>query len=223
MSSSPVEITVAGRAEVSYQPERCTVHLRLGFESERKATAHSATAALLADLQKRIRKLYDATKGPVNWWSADQLRNSQHRPFNQDGKQLPFVYSSAVTVEVKFSDLSAVGSFVEQLGEVDGVNINRLEWALTSKSRDGYTQHVRDLAVRDAVAKATTYARSLGLGTVSPLAIADPGLLGRGAVGGAPVQAARFMSAKAGGGGDLEMKPDYIELAADVEARFEAR
>lgn len=221
MSSSPVEITVAGRADAQYPPERCTVHLRIAVESDKKATAHSAVTATLADVRKRVEKLFDADKGPINWWSADQLRTSQHRPYNQDGKQLPFVYEASVQVDVKFSDLSGVGPFVERVGEVDNVTVNGLEWALTALSLDGSTQHIRDLAVRDAVAKATTYARSLGLGTVTPVAVADPGLLGRGSAGGA-VGNARFMAAKAGGGG-LELKPEDITITAEVEARFEAR
>ena len=46
-------------------------------------------------------------------------------------------------------------------------------------------QEARRRAVENAVAKATVYATSLGLSTVRPIALSDPGMLGDGS---APVQ-----------------------------------
>ena len=85
---------------------------------------------------------------------------------------------------------------------------------------------VRSRAVKDAVAKASVYAQSIGLGSVTAVAIADPGMLGDQVRGGGDAAAVSFMRAKAGGAGasepTLSLKPEDIEVASVVDARFVA-
>ncbi|HRN29798.1 MAG TPA: SIMPL domain-containing protein, partial [Terrimesophilobacter sp.] len=86
----------------------------------------------------------------------------------------------------------------------------------------------RTVAVGNAVAKATSYANAVGLSTVRAVAIADPGMLGDqvGASGGGiefAASAPRMMKAMdAGGGPELNLKPQQIEVAVIVDARFVA-
>ena len=83
-------------------------------------------------------------------------------------------------------------------------------------------QEARRRAVENAVAKATVYATSLGLSTVRPVALADPGMLGDGS---APVQPAQPLFARAAldsAGESLTLKPEEIVITVQVHARFAA-
>jgi uncharacterized protein YggE len=107
--------------------------------------------------------------------------------------------------------------------ETDGFRVSNVEWALTSKRRDELFRHVRTEAVRDAVARAQQYADALGLGKISPLAIADAGMLGANLhpQGGDGPAYLRVASAPSGGGAaDVELVPQDIEVSAAVDGRF---
>jgi len=80
-------------------------------------------------------------------------------------------------------------------------------------------------AVGVAVDRATAYAAALGRGTVTPLEIADVGLLstpGEQGSGPSPRMMNAAFSADAGGT-ELRLQPDDIVVSAAVEARFNAR
>jgi len=78
----------------------------------------------------------------------------------------------------------------------------------------------RTRAVRDAVTRAQQYADALGLGAVTPVAIADAGMLNT-----APesrLQAAYLRAGAPGAGPAAELAPEDIEVSATVDARFVA-
>ncbi|MDG3012625.1 SIMPL domain-containing protein [Rhodococcus sp. D2-41] len=223
MHTSPVTVTVtvAGHGEATYAPERCTISLSVQFDGPTAERAGAPTAQLVQELSRKITALHDSAHGPVNWWSLDQTRQSRHRPYNSDGEQLPYVYRASAAIEVKFSRLAAIDAFVSSHSSTEGVSIGHFDWALTTRSRAKHVMQVRDLAVRDAMAKAKTYAASIGRSTINPVAIADRGMLGVGASGGNSMGARAY---QAGGSGDdsSRIKPENITLQAEVHARFEA-
>ena len=84
--------------------------------------------------------------------------------------------------------------------------------------------------MRVAVERATAYAGAIGLNAVTPLEIADLGLLTHGdtpapAGGGMVLRAAKASFAMDAGGGApvVELQPEEIVVTAGVEARFIAR
>lgn len=221
MNTSPVSITVTGHGEATYAPERCTVSLSVQFDGPTAERAWEPATQLVHELTRKITALHDSTHGPVNWWSLDQIRQSRHRPYNSEGEQLPYVYRAAAAIEVKFSKLNAIDDFVGSLSETEGVSVGNLNWALTTRSRAMHITRVRDLAVRDAKAKATAYAASIGRSTINPVAIADPGMLGVDASGGGSMGARAYLADGSGDGSSI-LKPENITLRADVHARFDA-
>ena len=80
-----------------------------------------------------------------------------------------------------------------------------------------------------AVARANAYAGAIGLSTVTPLEIADLGLLTRNDSPAAPRQERMLMAkasfaADAGGAAPtVQLQPEDIVITAAVEARFSAR
>ncbi|SNS98261.1 SIMPL domain-containing protein [Rhodococcoides kyotonense] len=222
MDSHPVEITVVGRGQATYTPERCTVSLVVRTDGRSAESAAEPAHRLVKELTGLIDPLYNESSGPIDAWTLDQVRHSRSRPFNHDGEQLPYVYQATATIDVQFSQIDVIDvidAFVYAVSALDGVDIGNFDWALTDDSAAEKTRLVRTLAVQDAVEKAEVYAQSVGRGAITTLAIADPGLLGVGT--GHPEYALAARAYKAGDDG-FELRPQDITIRAEVHARFAA-
>jgi len=216
-------ITVQGEYELHQPAERGTVQLTIAYDGAERDEVLARTTQRHVSLTSELRDIHDPTSGPVTWWASDQLRVWGERPWNQNGEQLPIVYHAQVGLEAKFSDLAALSDWVGVVSLLDGVAVTGITWALTEARKQTLVQEARRRAVENAVAKATVYATSLGLGTVRPLALSDPGMLGDVSSTGQPAQPmlARAVSGDLGGS-TLALKPEQITIAVQVHARFAA-
>jgi len=216
-----VQITVRGSYTAYAPPERGTVHARVGIEGPAAENVYAHAARAAQELGGDIGNLHDPTAGPVTWWSSGQLRTWAHRPWNQDGKQLPLVHHAEVTFAVKFSDFAQLSAFATRAVATTGVTVERIEWALTEARKASMTGDVRARAVRDARDKAQAYADALELGPVRVVALADAGMLGDGLHPSGDGGMRTFgRSAGAAGGADVQFVPDDISVAVQVDARF---
>lgn len=219
-----VDITVRGSFAVFERPERGTVHATVGDEGPEMDSVYQRLVRDLDAVKASITVLRDPARGPVTWWSAEQLRTWSTRPRNKDGEQLPLVHHASAVVEVKFSDFAALSRWVgDQIASSGGFRISRVEWALTVKRTDELLADVRTRAVRDAITRAQQYADALGLGAITPTSIADAGMLVAGAH---PANASSVPLRRAGSfaasSSDVELTPKDIEVSATVDARFVA-
>jgi uncharacterized protein len=218
----PTEITVRGTFAAFQPPERGTVHATIAFEGPAMEPVYDRVAGDLEAVKASVTALKTGDHGPVTWWSAEQLRTWSNRPWNKDGEQLPLVHHASVGIEVKFRDFGALSRWVGQhVANTEGFRVSHVEWALTSKRRTELQRQVRTRAVEDAVIRAQQYADALGLGKIRPVAVADAGMLGaslhpEGGVGAAYLRAA----GAPGGGAEVELVPEHIEVSAAVDARF---
>jgi uncharacterized protein YggE len=216
-------ITVQGEYELHHPAERGTVRLTVAYQGEQRDEVLALATQRHLSLTSELRDIHQPQSGPVTWWASDQLRVWGERPWNQDGVQLPVVFHAEVGIDAKFSDLAALSDWVGVASLLDGVNVSGVTWALTEARKQTLVQEARRRAVENAVAKATVYASSLGLATLKPLAISDPGMLGDHSSPAQPPQPmfARAMSNDLGGG-TLALKPEDITIAVQVHARFSA-
>lgn len=214
-------ITVQGEFSAFFPPEWATVHLNVGLEGPERQAVFDATTRSADAVRESIATLHDAAAGPVNQWSSDTVNVWSSKPWNNEGKQLPPVFHAAIGFTARFSDFPAMARWIEDAAALDGVTIGGIEWSLTPARQTTVKAEVRSRAVKDAVAKASVYAQSIGLGTVRAIALADPGMLGE--QGGSPASGGyELMSAVGGSGGELSLKPEEIEVQAKVDARFVA-
>jgi uncharacterized protein len=218
---SEVEITVRGSHTAFAQPERATVRLVVALETGDANSVYSSTVEVANGLRRSIEPLHNPTKGPVTWWSSDQVQTWASRPWNKDGKRLPLVFHARASFQVKFSDFSELSRWVTGAVEQQGVSIGGIEWALTATHRDSLTAQVRGEAVANALRKAQAYADAIGAGTARVLAVADAGMLGEGLrpVSDAPASFQRMSAAAGSGGGDVEFAPQDISVTAEVDVR----
>ncbi len=218
-------ITVQGEHSAWYPAERATVRASIQVDGPKRDAVFASAVSASDAVRTSIETLFDKQTGPITWWSSDSVRVWSDRPWNNEGKQLPLVFHAAVDFSAKFLDFDALSRWVEAVAAIELVTIGSISWDLTDATRTSVTTEVRSRAVKDAVAKATVYAQSIGLGSVTAIALADPGMLGDPSAGGAApapmMRAAMKMQAFDGGGAPtLALKPEEIAVASVVDARF---
>ena len=223
--SEPVLITVVGKSEIHHPAERGTVTLAVSFEGPDTTASFEPAARLHTSIVDELRTLAAQQPAPITWWSTGTLQTWSRRPWNAEGKILPPVFTTATTIEAKFADFGALAAWASRVALLGGVTVQGIDWALTEHTRDELRARVRREAVASAVQKAGDYAESLGLGAVSPVAIADPGMLEAGMTpsefGPAPA-GMRMAKAMSDSGGAIEFTPEHITIDATVHARFQA-
>lgn len=218
---SQVAFTVSGTHVLMLPPERALLHLTIAHEGSAPDRVYADTAGTHRRLSARLTELHDPDNGPVRRWTSGQIRTWSHRPWSQDGRQLPVVHDAAVDVHAKFSDFARLSELVAAVNGWSGVSIEQVEWAITTATRTAALREARASAVLDARDKAGEYAAALGLGSVRAVEVADGGML----TGVGPREVARPLLARAGlesDGPAVEFRPDDIEIAVVVDARFVA-
>ncbi|GAA1818162.1 SIMPL domain-containing protein [Agromyces neolithicus] len=217
-------IAVRGTAEERIDPELGAVSLSIGVSEPERDVALARTSEAHDHLVAAIRDL--ETSGALDTWSAGQLRVWSHRPWNNEGKQLPLVHQTSADVEVVFSDLEKLGEWVSRVTIGNAVTMGGIDWRLTEATRRRVQELAQRAAVADAVAKARVYAAALGLAAPTPVELADTGLLTAQPVppsGGGRMFAMRATADMAGdAGAATEFAPAKLVIEASVEARFAA-
>ncbi len=222
---SEVTITVRGEHETRVLPEEAVAHLSVRAEGPERGAVVERIAALAAPLRDDLTTRKDA--GGVADWSSQRVSVWANRPWNNEGKQLALVHYASVEITATFTDFAALSWWISDVAERDGVQVDNVTWRLTPATAKSMEADVAAQAVKVAVDRATAYASAIGLASLTPLEIADLGLLTDASPGPAP--APKMMRAMAmgamdsGGAPAVELQPEDIVVTAAVEARFSAR
>ena len=221
---SEVVIAVRGEHEARVAPEEGVVRLSVRAEGPDRGGVVERIATLAEPLRADLAARKE--QGGVREWSSQRVAVWANRPWNAEGKQLSLVHYASVEFSAVFTDFAALSWWVTDVSERDGLQIDAIEWRLTRETAKQAEADVATEAVRVAVERASAYARAIGLSSVTPVEVADVGLLGRDEPGPAPMarmlKSASF-AADVGGGQAVEFQPEDIIVAAGVEARFVAR
>lgn len=219
----PTIITVSGDAELKHSPERATAQLSVGFEGPVRERVLASSTELHGAVSEQLAALLAADGGPLTAWSTEQLRVWGQRPWSQNGEQLPVVYHSAASVTATFTDFAALSDWLGATSLREGVTVHGIDWALHEETRRELTREAQQLAVGAALAKAENFAQSLGLGSLTPLALSDPGLLGDENRPMPMMAVADSVSLRSrGAAGGAQFSPEEIVVSAAVHARFSA-
>ena len=224
---SEVVITVRGEHETRVDPEEAVAHLSVRTEGPERGAVVERISALTAPLRDDLaaRKL----AGAISDWSSQRVSLWANRPWNSEGKQLALVHYASVEITATFADIPALSWWISEVSENEGVQVDGITWRLTPESARLTEAAVAAQAVRVAVDRATAYASAIDLSTVTPLEIADLGLLARGDSAAPPSAPDMLRMAKASFAADgagapaLQFEPEDIVVRAAVEARFSAR
>ncbi len=223
---SEVVITVRGEHESRVAPEEAVARLSVRAEGPERGPVVERIAALATPMREAFEER--KASGGLREWSSERVAIWASRPWNDQGKQLALVHYASVGLTATFTDFAVLSWWLTDVAERDGVQIDGVEWRLSPATAKTTEAEVAASAVRVAVDRATAYAAAIGLSTVTPLEIADLGLLTQGQppAGGGPEvlrMAKASFAADSAGGGTLEFQPEDIVVTAAVEARFTAR
>ncbi len=213
---TPVEITVRGSHTVRLAPEQATVYANLAADGPDPQPVFDAVAGALDGVIDSLQSRHQPESGPVTTFAVEQARRSSHRPYNSEGRQLPLVHTAAVSITATFIDFDELAAWVGWSAGVPGLGVAHIDWSLTDATRLGVERATRQEAVRDAKRRAQDYADALDLGVVTVRRISDPGFGGPGM---SKVMMASAMS-DAGGSAQISLRPDEVEVTAQVEATF---
>lgn len=210
-----IEINVRGSHSATVPPERACVYATVSADGPTPEPVLQLVATALAQVTHSLESRLDADNGPVHRYTVDQIRKGAHRPYNQDGRQLPLVHTAAASLTVVFGDAEELAAWVVWAAALPAVAISHIEWTLTEPTRQRTERDTRLEAVRDAARRAQDYADALNLGPVHVRALSDTGLTG-------PTQPRVMMArAKADSGlPELSLRPENIEVSADINATF---
>lgn len=220
---SEVIITVRGEYERHVAAELGIAHLGARAEGPERGDVIDRVAALAATLRAELTERKDA--GSVSEWSSQRMSVWSNRPWNDQGVQLPLVHYASASFDASFVDFAALSRWVGDVAARDGIQIDGIEWKLTPDSHAATEADAAAHAVTVAVSRASAYASALGRHDITPLEVADLGLLTRPASGNGAPQMDRMMMASpmsAKSAPAVEFEPDDIVVTAAVEARFSA-
>lgn len=217
---SEVIITVRGEHELHVAPERATVHLSVSFDGPDRTAVAERTLAAAEPVRTGLERRKEA--GSVTEWTSQRLTVFAERPWNSEGRRLAAVHRATIDLTGTFADMSDMSVWVTELTVQDGVSIGRVDWHLTPQTEAEVEREVATRAVGVAVSRARAYAEALGLQEVTPLEIADRGLISEGT----PVHppAPRMRAALALDAAPvMEFQGEEIVVSVTVEGRFAAR
>ncbi|MEU1970232.1 SIMPL domain-containing protein [Microbacterium sp. NPDC019599] len=223
---SEVVITVRGEHEIRILPERAVAHITVVAEGPERGAVVERIAALAEPVRDDLIARKEA--GAVHEWTSQRVSVWSERPWNQDGKRLALVHHATVELTATFTDFLVLSWWASEVVEQEGVQLGWIDWQLTPETRRATEKDAATRAVGVAVARATAYAEAIGLATVTPVQIADLGLLAHDGGGpeAAPMMAKAMRSAAfdaVGGAPAVTLQPEEITVSAAVEARFSAR
>jgi uncharacterized protein YggE len=221
---SEVVITVRGEHETRVAPEEAVARLSARAEGPDRGEVVERMSALAAPLREELESR--KANGVVSEWSSQRVSVWAARPWNSEGKQLALVQYASVEITATFRDFASLSWWVSDVAEREGIQVDGVEWRLTPATAKRTEAEVAAQAVKVAVERATAYAGAVGLVAVSPVEIADVGLLNH-RDGGQPEMMRSMMKASfasdAGGAPGVQLQPEDIVVTAAVEARFIAR
>lgn len=219
---SDVIITVRGSGEARVAPERAVAHVSASVDGPDRGGVVEQIAALAAPVREDLAARKAA--GTIEDWAAQRVSIWSDRPWNNEGRQLDLVHHASVEITATFADFVALSDWLNQIAVQDGVHVGAVDWQLTPATRAATERDVATAAVTVAVERATAYAAAIGRASVTPLEIADLGLLtpGQDAAPSPRMFAKASMSMDAAASPAIDFQPDEIVITAAVEARFSA-
>ncbi|MEU4386926.1 SIMPL domain-containing protein [Promicromonospora sp. NPDC023805] len=220
-------IAVEGQATRTHPAERGTVNLHVAFSGTLRNDVVDQVARTHTILVDQVKA--HVSTGAAERWDADsvhsyvyddRVKNSQ-----TGGKQRIRRFRASARLSVTFRDFEVLSTWLADVMDVEGVEVDRITWNLTDETRKALLAEARIEAAEETAVRAQSYADALGLGPVAPVAIFEAGLRGGGNGGGGhvPMYAMRAgMMSDGDGGAQVELQPRDIDVDVTLSADYEA-
>ena len=166
------EIKVDGEAELMLPPERAVLKIAVKTTSKDKSESTSGTIDSARQVESLVRRLSEKTSSSaslpaIDYWSRTSLSETSQTPY-RESKFHPEEFTAQVDFRIQLQTFRRLGSLIHDLVAVAHVSSRGVEWILTPETQAAQRARLRDMAARDAVAKARDFADALGFGKVWP-------------------------------------------------------
>jgi hypothetical protein len=226
MTDATTTISVRGEARHVVPPDFVVIGAAVNIrDTEKQVTldrAGRAQSAVLDALRERggTALTVASVEAPLTW--ATRTFTAQHEEGRDERKaRRDDGWRVHVPITVTVRELSLLDGIATALSSLADVDVWNVRWQVDA--RNPAWPVVRAAAIEDAIEKARDYAAALGGEVLALVHVADEGLLGgqegHGRASGRVYSASGV--AEADGGPALDPAPQ--EIAAVIEARFEAR
>lgn len=227
---APLSITVTGQSVINHNPERGVLDVAVKSDgpdqdvvSKEVTTTSNQLHQLFKELSPKAGAGSATADTPVTTFSSTHLRTWSRVPTDDKNRPLDRVHYAASSFEVVFRNFSKMSDVVGKLVAFPKVEINSIDWRVTTDTQKALGSESRKEAMRDAINKANDYAEVIGREVVA-VEITDEGYnsYGRTRHGGAKLKVAASYDAMDGGYEPLDLTPQQIEYTGSVQVRFEA-
>ncbi|MGA4669084.1 SIMPL domain-containing protein [Propionibacteriaceae bacterium Y1923] len=217
-----MEITVRAAAQGRRVPEIAVLTVRVSRESANQQQAASAAHTLMRQLSDQVRQIQADRPEIVDRLVVSPVGTRSWRPWNNEGKQLPMQHESSGRVQIALTDFDLVARLTQEWSGVDGLNLSAPHWELTEQSQRELETEVTTEAVKLCRRRAQVMATASGFDQVTPLQVADTGLLERPQAEAAPAPMMARAGAASAADEGFDLSPREIQVRIQVEARFRA-
>ena len=214
--SEDVTITVRGSHEERISAEEGVARIAVRVEHHDRSEAMARLAASGQRVREDLERC--AASGGLVSWTSSRAQIFTDRPWGPDGTRLDPVHHASLELRAVFDDADALSAWIDTATADPAVQLDGIDWRLTETTALDARDRVARAAVQDAVARARSYAASLGLHHVTAIEIADAGLLSPDSAPAGPM-----MMKSAAADAAVAVRPDEVVVAVGVEARFSAR
>ncbi|KAJ6141097.1 hypothetical protein N7497_011990 [Penicillium chrysogenum] len=156
---APLKIVLDGSSSTTRQPERAALSFVVKATGKNRESVSKEVTETSNEINRLFKDLSPKTEtgetikgSPVTSFSSTSLQTWSQVPSDKSGKPLPTVYHATLSLNALFQDFT-------KLNEVVG---GSLEWCLTEVTQKALSSESREEAMRDAVRKASDYARVIG-------------------------------------------------------------
>lgn len=243
----PFVIRVTGKAEIPHPAERAKINVVVASSGNNKAAVSDEVLTTAKHIEDLLRELSpegaDNDASPLSHWSKTSLSATSHVPYIKHVAQAR-EYNSSINFNIRFKEFRALGAFGAKLSALSHVEVNNIQWILTSETEKSYQAQLRKQAAAEALAKAKDYCDVLGCTNVRPVLLEEgqnnthSPWVNRSLFGAQQPQMQMQMpySKRPGGGtaedmvenreqrdeSPLEFKPEEVRMNMEVTVKFHA-
>lgn len=166
MPSTPFQLIVIGKAEISHPAELAIINVSVSSSgineasvSDKVITTAKHIESLLGPLSPQDDTAKAKKAAPIAHWSKTSLSSTSHGLYHhQDSDQPPIrQYNVAISFNIHFWDFQALSSFGTKLSSISHVEVQNISWILTDATLKSFETELREKAAQDALEKACDY------------------------------------------------------------------
>ncbi|MCJ1229623.1 hypothetical protein MMC12_006292 [Toensbergia leucococca] len=222
----PLEIHVQGTSVLQRPAERGALSVAVSSDGLSQEMVSKQITSTSNQLQNMFKELAPKTEAglptetaPVTVFSMTSVRTRSWIPEDKDGNPLFRKYEASTQFEVIFRDFDRLGQVATTLLTMPHAEIKSTSWRLTDETMESMGSESRQMAMRNAVQKATDYADVVGRKVVA-VEITDQYSSTRGRATQSLGRSGERGTKTSVSVNSLVLKPEDVELSASVDVRF---